>query len=184
MAGAIQHQQVFDGLKCTISFVTERNDEEGFVLASHCTNEDEDIGGHDNATIHQPNNPFFGSNVIGEERIDPSLRDIDDDLCLYNHVCRYSDAAYAELDEDLNLGGIAGPDSRAGWLQLDQRGPRLQHSQHNQGGGVLRNRRRDRVHRQNLGLGEGGDHQHLHGDPGQEPVSGQSRKYDSLRREG
>ena len=63
-------------------------------------------------TIHQPNNPFFGSNVIGEESIDPSLYGIDDDLCVYNHVCRYSDAAYAELDgdEDLDLGGIAGPD--------------------------------------------------------------------------
>ena len=111
VAGAIQHQQIFDGVKCTIGFVTERNDEEGFILASHCTNETKSIGGNDHATIHQPNNPFFGSNVIGEESIDPSLYGIDDDLCVYNHVCRYSDAAYAELDgdEDLDLGGIAEP---------------------------------------------------------------------------
>ena len=81
-------------------------------MASHCTNEQNDIGGLHNATIHQPNNPWIGSNVIGEETIDPQLGDIDSSLCLDNYLCRYSDAAYAELDsdEDLDLGKIAEPE--------------------------------------------------------------------------
>ncbi len=112
VVGGIQRQQVFDGLKCTIGFGTERNDEEGFILASHCTNEQEDIGDLDNATIHQPNYPWIGSNVISEETIDPQTYEIDNFLCLDNYHCRYSDAAYAELDsgEDLDLGRIAEPE--------------------------------------------------------------------------
>ena len=93
-------------------FGTERNGEEGFVLASHCTNEQRDVGGIDYATIHQPNNPWIGSNVIGRESIDPQPYEVDNYLCTDSHRCRYSDAAYVLLDsgEDLDLGMIAEPE--------------------------------------------------------------------------
>ena len=56
LVGGIQHEEAWfgEGL-CTIGFVTERDDVEGLVIASHCTNEDGDIGGLDNADVHQPN---------------------------------------------------------------------------------------------------------------------------------
>ena len=63
LVGGIQHQQEWRGIKCTIGFGTELDDEEGLVLASHCTNEEKNVGGVDDAVIHQPVNPFVGSNV-------------------------------------------------------------------------------------------------------------------------
>ena len=51
LVGGIQHQQIRNGLRCTISFGTERDDEEGIVLASHCTNESRRLWGNDSAVI-------------------------------------------------------------------------------------------------------------------------------------
>ena len=81
-------------------------------MASHCTNLFQDIGGVEGETVHQPHNPWIGSKVVGEETIDPNLQDIDHPFCPHNYLCRYSDAAYAELDsdEDLDLGMIARPE--------------------------------------------------------------------------
>ena len=73
VAGAIQHQQIFDGVKCTIGFVTERNDEEGFILASHCTNETKSIGGNDHAQVSLANWYWKGVRQFVWERFGTSL---------------------------------------------------------------------------------------------------------------
>ena len=99
----IQHEEGWYTGTCTIGFVTERDDVEGLVIASHCTNEDGDIGGLDDADVHQPNDPLFGSNIVAEETIDPVLTNIDYDQCPSGWNCRFSDAAFAELDSDESL---------------------------------------------------------------------------------
>ena len=110
--GGIQHETGWYTNTCTIGFVTERDDVEGLVVASHCTNEDKDVGGVDDADIHQPNDPLVGENIVAEETIDPVLYNIDHDQCPDGWVCRYSDAAFAELDSDmsLDLGEVAKPE--------------------------------------------------------------------------
>ena len=114
LVGGIQHQQETDGQKCTIGFVTERDGEKGILLASHCTNEAQTVWGLDNAVIHQPVDPWGPlTNTVAEETIDPEGRGYGHYLCSqYDYICRYSDAAYAELDsdEDLDLGHIAEPE--------------------------------------------------------------------------
>ena len=59
LVGGVQHEEGWYTNTCTIGFVTERDDVEGLVIASHCTNSDEDIGGLDDADVHQPD-PLFG----------------------------------------------------------------------------------------------------------------------------
>ena len=113
LVGGIQHEEGWqNGTTCTIGFVTERDGVDGLIIASHCTNSEGDIGGLDDADVHQPNDPLFGNNIIAEETIDPSLTNIDHDQCPSGWSCRYSDAAFAELDSDesLALGEIAKPD--------------------------------------------------------------------------
>ena len=112
LVGGIQHETGWYTNTCTIGFVTERDDVEGMVVASHCTNEDQDVGGVDNADIHQPNDPLVGENIVAEETIDPDLYNIDHDQCPSGWVCRYSDAAFAQLDSDmsLDLGEVAKPE--------------------------------------------------------------------------
>ena len=114
LVGGIQHQQVRDGLKCSIGFGTERDGEDGIILASHCTNEFRRLWGNDSAVIHQPVNPFGPfTNTVAEETIDPLGQASGNILCTdFDYLCRYSDAAYAELDsdEDLDLGHIAEPE--------------------------------------------------------------------------
>lgn len=103
LVGGIQHEEGWYTGTCTIGFVTERDDVEGLVIASHCTNEDGDIGGLDDANVHQPNDPLFGSNIVAEETIDPELTNLSHSDCLDGWECRYSDAAFAELDSDEDL---------------------------------------------------------------------------------
>ena len=113
LVGGIQHEEAWLGKgRCTIGFVTERDDVEGLVIASHCTNDDGDVGGLDDADVHQPTDPLFGDNIIAEETIDPEMENIDNDDCPSGWDCRYSDAAFAELngDESLDLGKIAKPE--------------------------------------------------------------------------
>ena len=110
LVGRIQHEES-GKMRCTISFGTERDDVEGLVVASHCTSSNEGPGGLDNTNIHQPNDPWWGSMTVAEETIDPELTNLDDDDCPSGWSCRYSDAAFAELDSDesLDLGEIAKP---------------------------------------------------------------------------
>ena len=111
LVGGIQHE-VDEGQICTIGFVTERDGEEAFIMASHCTNIYDDIGILEGETVHQQYNPLIGSKVVGEETIDPALEELDHAHCVYNYECRYSEASYAEVDsdEDVDLGMIAKPE--------------------------------------------------------------------------
>ena len=45
VAGGTKHNIMLGNDYCTLGFVTERNNVDGVVVASHCTNEDGDIGG-------------------------------------------------------------------------------------------------------------------------------------------
>ena len=121
LVGGIQHEEAWGGWGlCTIGFVTERDDVEGLVVASHCTNGDGDIGGLDDADVHQPNDPLIGDNIVAKETIDPELTNIGHDQCPTGWKCRYSDAAFAELESDvsLDLGEIAKPKG-TGELDVD-----------------------------------------------------------------
>ena len=71
----IQHE-VHEGRICTIGFVTERDGEEAFIMASHCTNIYDDIGILEGEIFHQQYNPLIGSKVVGEETIDPALEEL------------------------------------------------------------------------------------------------------------
>ena len=113
LVGGIRHQQEFLGVSCTIGFATEKSDVEGIVLASHCTNEDRDIGGVDDAEIHQPTKPFALSNKVADETVDPSLQSMNHSQCPSDYRCRYSDAAFAEItsSQSIDLGRIAKPEA-------------------------------------------------------------------------
>ena len=45
VVGGIQHKIRHGNAYCTIDFVTERNNVDGMIVVSHCTNSDRDIGG-------------------------------------------------------------------------------------------------------------------------------------------
>ena len=81
------------------------------VVASHCINSEDDVGGvyHDN--INQPTEPLFSNHKVAVETVDPYLHPIDDDECPGNFRCRYSDAAFADLDsgQNLDLGRVVTP---------------------------------------------------------------------------
>ena len=82
------------------------------MVASHCTNWSSRVGGLDDAEIFQPK--VIGSgNKIADETIDPYLSDVDHEDCPYSFKCRYSDAAFADMDGevDIDLGNIAKPES-------------------------------------------------------------------------
>ena len=85
----------------------------GLVLASHCTNLSGNIGGNDNAEIHQPIRfAFSNANRVVDEIIDPNLSYFSSNGC-DGYPCRYSDAAFAEMrsSSNIDLGRIAKPEA-------------------------------------------------------------------------
>lgn len=55
---------------------------------------------------------FNDNNKVADETIDPSARAISHSLCPSNYRCRYSDAAFAEMDGvSIDRGEIAKPDA-------------------------------------------------------------------------
>ena len=57
LVGGVKHKADRFGPDCTIGFVTRRGSLDGLVVPSHCTNEEMDFGGPDEANIHQPQRP-------------------------------------------------------------------------------------------------------------------------------
>ena len=112
LVGGVKHKADRYGPDCTIGFVTRRGSLDGLVVPSHCTNEEMDFRGPDEANIHQPQRPWFGGNKVAEETIDPYMSSIDHEDCPSEYRCRYSDSAFAELedDEDIDRGKIAKPE--------------------------------------------------------------------------
>ena len=86
---------------------------DGLVVASHCTNNDGDIGGLNDANIYQPSKNLFQNNKVAEEEIDPNLGPISSSQCPTGYKCRYSDAAFANAvsGQTLDLGHVAKPES-------------------------------------------------------------------------
>ena len=113
VVGGVQHEIASFGPECTIGFTTRRGGTDGIVVASHCTNTSRALGGLDNADIQQPTDPVWNDdNKVADETIDPSASAIDHSLCPSNFRCRYSDAAFAEMDDvSIDRGEIAKPDA-------------------------------------------------------------------------
>ena len=114
LVGGIQHQiKLGQAGHCTIGFVTERSSVDGVVVASHCTNDDHEVGDDDDAKIFQPIRHLILNNRVAVETEDPPLRTFEDkEQCPEGYRCRYSDAAYAKLDsgKSLDLGHVAKPE--------------------------------------------------------------------------
>ena len=49
------------------------------LVASDCTNSEDDVGGVAHANNNQPNKPLFSNNKVAVETVDPSLHPIDDE---------------------------------------------------------------------------------------------------------
>ena len=118
LVGGVKFQIKFGQPYCTVGFMTERGGVNGLVTASHCNNDDDDhpnggIGGNEDANIFQPIRHLFLNNKIAEAEVDPSLGAMNHPDCPEDYVCRYSDAAFAELisGQDMDKGHIAQPEA-------------------------------------------------------------------------
>lgn len=80
---------------CTLGFNVVRNGRDGFVTNSHCT---KNRGVSNDDDFHQPNDPLFSGNKIGDEDIDP--RYFTGGICPSGRKCRFSDSAYADYRID------------------------------------------------------------------------------------
>ncbi len=103
------YQIARSGFSCTLGFNTERDGEDGFVTAGHCTEANSDWGeGNVGTEFYQPT--VSNNNLVGEETIDPAFSDSYSN-CPDDTVCRLSDSAFISLDSDAsqNLGKIARP---------------------------------------------------------------------------
>ncbi len=99
---------VFASLFCTLGFNALRNGVAGFVTNSHCTKTQ---GGSESTDFHQPNDPRFGSNKVGDEIVDPPYFT---GLfgCPPNFRCRFSDSAFVKYNgSTFTMGFIARPTS-------------------------------------------------------------------------
>ena len=113
VVGGIQYKISTVHGGCTIGFVTKRSNVKGVILASHCTNTDDNIGGVDDAEVHQPNRiPFSNTNKVAYETIDPLLSVMWGNGCDGYH-CRFSDAAFARTlsSATIDLGKVAKPEA-------------------------------------------------------------------------
>ena len=118
---------------CTLGFIAERNKIAGFVTNSHCT---EVPGGVENTTFYQPTTEDV--NKVAVESVDPcyfwkgpepsfppNCEPIPkplpaEDMCKDSEACRYSDSAFASLDDavPVMVGYIARP-TRTGTINWD-----------------------------------------------------------------
>jgi hypothetical protein len=90
---------IFSSKICTLGFNAFRNNVKGFVTNSHCT---ENQGGSDGTDFHQPTDPLFGSNKIGDEIADPPY--FTGGICPAGRRCRFSDSAFVDYSEVLSGG--------------------------------------------------------------------------------
>ncbi len=117
--------QIHSGGECTFGFIAGLEGQVGFATNSHCTDE---LGTVTGTTFNQP----VAGNQIGTEAVDP---DFESCGFLGLRSCRYSDAAFVEYEDDIELpadGGIARPETwagpggdTAGPLEIDHGSPSL-----------------------------------------------------------
>ncbi len=85
----------FTGL-CTMGFLAERNGEDGFVVNSHCT---DDQGGVED-TIYYQKQDGDPNDRVGIEVADPLY--FTGGNCPSGKKCRYSDSAFVDIDADVS----------------------------------------------------------------------------------
>lgn len=104
LAGGLQIR--FDGFLCTYGFNANLvvDGTRGFVVNSHCTTKESQVDG---TLYYQPLNQT-AAEFIGTEILDPPFFQRTNG-CPRGKLCRYSDAAYVELDAgaDATLGALA-----------------------------------------------------------------------------
>jgi hypothetical protein len=94
MPGAVQVEAdtgVFAYKICTMGFNAIRAGVSGFVTNSHCTTNQ---GGSNGTDFHQPNDPLFSGNHVGDEIADPSY--FTGGNCPSGRRCRFSDSAFID----------------------------------------------------------------------------------------
>ena len=116
LVGGVKHH-AHTGMKCTIGFTTSRDDVDGLVIASHCTNQYKRIGGIDyNVKIHQSKRLDTDDNWVASEEKDPLFSESSANnswRCPDGYECRYSDAAFAKMVDGkyIDQGEIAQPEA-------------------------------------------------------------------------
>ncbi len=97
---------------CTSGFPAKRNGVQGLVINSHCTNNAKEVGGLDGMDVHQPFDPFLGTNRVAREDVDPELfTNSTWSQCDVGDMCRWSDSAFAGTRDgaSFDLGHVAKP---------------------------------------------------------------------------
>ena len=105
---------VFAYKLCTLGFNVVRNGRDGFVTNSHCT---KNRGVSNDDDFHQPNDPLFSGNKIGDEDSDP--RYFTGGVCPSGRKCRFSDSAYADYRIDRGRFEIARTTNNIGSLTIN-----------------------------------------------------------------
>lgn len=93
---------VFSFKTCTLGFNAIHDGVRGFVTNSHCTRNQ---GGNQGTAFHQPDDPLFGSNHVGDEVFDPPYRAASFGPCPPGRRCRTSDSAFVRYRGDGLFGG-------------------------------------------------------------------------------
>jgi hypothetical protein len=94
MPGGVQVEAdtgVFAFKICTMGFNAIRSNVNGFVTNSHCTETQGDSEGTD---FHQPDDPLFSGNKVGDEIADPTYST--GGACPSGRRCRFSDSAFID----------------------------------------------------------------------------------------
>ncbi len=76
---------------CTMGFNAIRAGMAGFVTNSHCTKTQ---GGNEGTDFHQPDDPLFSGNPVGDEIVDPNY--FTGGMCPAGRRCRFSDSAFVD----------------------------------------------------------------------------------------
>ncbi len=105
---------VFAYKLCTLGFNVVRNGRDGFVTNSHCTR---NRGVSNDDDFHQPNDPLFSGNKIGDEDADPAY--FTGGQCPSGRRCRFSDSAYADYRIDRGRFEIARTTNNTGSLTIN-----------------------------------------------------------------
>ncbi len=123
MPGGVQVEAdtgVFAFNICTMGFNAIRSGINGFVTNSHCTDTQ---GGSESTDFHQPDDPLFSGNKVGDEIADPTYST--GGACPSGRRCRFSDSAFIDytISRGRNIARTTGWNT--GSLTVNSSNPRL-----------------------------------------------------------
>ena len=123
MPGGVQVEAdtgVFAFKICTMGFNAIRAGVAGFVTNSHCT---KTRGGSEGTDFHQPDDPLFSGNHVGDEIADPAY--FTGGVCPSGRRCRFSDSAFIDytIARGSHIARVAGWNN--GSLTITSNIPRL-----------------------------------------------------------